>query len=211
MKALIFDLDGTLWDSTEGVVEAWNSVLELEGYGAGWLTVEKLHGVMGKTIPQIGAEFFPELSEENQLEIVKRCCDLEQKVLRTRGSQLYDNLERTLNELSQHYQMYIVSNCQEGYIETFLHYHRLEAYFEDFESHGRTKLSKGENIRLVMMRNQIEEAVYIGDTRGDMEAAEQAGIPFIFAAYGFGKIGEGETPWAVQKTNELYEVVNNIL
>jgi phosphoglycolate phosphatase len=107
--------------------------------------------------------------------------------------------------------MYIVSNCQEGYIETFLHYHRLETYFKDFESHGRTKLSKGENIRLVMMRNHIEEAVYIGDTRGDMEAAEQAGIPFIFAAYGFGKIGEGETQWAIQKTNELLEVVNSIL
>ena len=38
-----------------------------------------------------------------------------------------------------------------------------------------------------MERNGVTKAVYVGDTQGDMEASEQAGLPFVWAAYGFGK------------------------
>ena len=56
----------------------------------------------------------------------------------------------------------------------------------DFECFGNTGLSKGENIRLLMERAQITDAVYVGDTKGDADACTFAGIPFIFAEYGFG-------------------------
>lgn len=42
-------------------------------------------------------------------------------------------------------------------------------------------------MRLLMERNGIAEAAYVGDTQGDLEAARLAGIPFVWAAYGFGK------------------------
>jgi phosphoglycolate phosphatase len=80
-----------------------------------------------------------------------------------------------------------VSNCQEGYIEAFLDYHKLGKYFLDFENPGRTGLTKGENIKLVIERNQLQHPVYVGDTKGDQEAATFAGIPFVFARYGFGQ------------------------
>ncbi len=210
MDALIFDLDGTLWDSSEGVVQAWNTVLVEEGYGEAWLTTNRLRGVMGKTIEQIGAEFFPELSVEAQLSLVKRCCQMEQQVLLERGGRLYDNLESVLSELSQRYALYIVSNCQEGYIETFLKYHRLEAYFKDFESHGRTKRPKGENIQQVMTRSGVERAIYIGDTLSDYEAARLAGVPFVHAAYGFGHVPEADTQHVIKAPAELKTVAKVI-
>ena len=37
-----------------------------------------------------------------------------------------------------------------------------------------------------MERNRIPSAAYVGDTQGDLEAARLAGIPFVWAAYGFG-------------------------
>lgn len=52
---------------------------------------------------------------------------------------------------------------------------------------GRTGMSKGENIRLLLERNGAARAVYVGDTQGDETAARFAGIPFIHAAYGFGQ------------------------
>lgn len=52
---------------------------------------------------------------------------------------------------------------------------------------GRTGKGKGENIRLLMERNRVTRAVYVGDTQGDENAARFAEIPFIYAAFGFGK------------------------
>ncbi|MBQ8123324.1 MAG: HAD family hydrolase, partial [Ruminococcus sp.] len=43
-----------------------------------------------------------------------------------------------------------------------------------------------DNIALVMERNKLDRALYIGDIQGDCNAAEKAGAEFIHAAYGFG-------------------------
>ena len=75
-----------------------------------------------------------------------------------------------------------------GYIEAFYKSHGLEKYFTDYENPGRTGLSKGENIKLVIERNNLKKPVYVGDTNGDYLATKVAGIPFIHAKYGFGKI-----------------------
>ena len=99
------------------------------------------------------------------------------------------------------YFLAIVSNCQEGYIEAFLAYHGLEKYFDDTENFGHTGHGKGDNIRLVVNRNRLEQAAYLGDTQGDWEAAREAGIPFIHAAYGFGTVPAG-TP-AIRSIQEL--------
>ena len=80
----------------------------------------------------------------------------------------------------------------------------MEGYFTDWECSGRTGLPKGENIRLVVERNHLQAPVYVGDTRLDYEAAQQAGVPFIHAAYGFGTI-EGVT--AIHKPVELLELI----
>ena len=57
----------------------------------------------------------------------------------------------------------------------------------DFECFGHTGFSKGKNISLIIERNGIKKPVYLGDTQGDYEACKEAGVPFIFASYGFGK------------------------
>src|SRR5699024_11748956 len=105
-----------------------------------------------------------------------------------KGDVYYKVYESTLTTLIRKYDLYIVSNCQAGYIESFYAYHQLGNYFKDEENPGRTGLSKGENIKLVIERNKLRNPVYIGDTAGDQTAAAYAEIPFIFADYGFGQV-----------------------
>ena len=81
-----------------------------------------------------------------------------------------------------------MSNCQTGYIEAFVQYNKLEDYIDDIESYGNTLLYKDENIRLVVNRNHLDKAVYVGDIDKDRVAAESAGVPFIFASYGMGDV-----------------------
>ena len=91
-------------------------------------------------------------------------------------------------EVKANYKLYIVSNCIEGYIESFLETSNLKEYFLDFENNGRTGLSKGDNINLLIRRNHLLNPIYVGDTDKDREASEYAGIPFVFASYGFGNV-----------------------
>ena len=86
--------------------------------------------------------------------------------------------------------MYIVSNCQSGYIEAFLDHYQFHDLIEDIECYGNNEKSKGENIALLYQRNALEDAVYVGDIQGDYDSSRQAGIKFIHAAYGFGTIRE---------------------
>lgn len=184
-KAVIFDLDGTLWDSSRQIVEAWSPVLREHGKE---ITVEQMCGFMGKTLPVIGSLIFPEKTEKEYMKIMGLCSRAEHPYVRQQGGALYPHLEEVLKELSLNYFLAIVSNCQDGYVQAFLDHYKFWKYFDDMEMAGRTGRSKGENISLVMKRNQIETAVYVGDMDGDLEAAKLAGIPFIYAAYGFGDV-----------------------
>ncbi len=190
-KAILFDLDGTLWDSADGVAAAWNMALEGMGLPPR-ATRDSVHAVMGKTMDVIARIMFAEETEEEAQRKMAVCMKTENEYLRIHGGMLFEGLEETLKALREDgWFLAVVSNCQVGYIEAFLERHRLGACFDDRECFGRTGHGKADNIRLVLERNGLERALYLGDTRGDYDAAAEAGIPFIHAAYGFGEVPEG--------------------
>lgn len=185
-NGIIFDMDGTLWDTTKQVVPAWNIVLKRHNLNL--ITIEDMQKYMGKTIEMIAKIMLPELPLEKSLSILCECCAEEQSYLTANGGVLYKNVEDTLKILKEKYNLYIVSNCHTKYMEAFFAYHKLEKYFDDCECHGRTGFSKGENIRLIIQRNSLDKAVYVGDTQSDLDAADFANVPFIYARYGFGTV-----------------------
>jgi phosphoglycolate phosphatase len=204
MDSIIFDLDGTLWDSRETVLVAWNEILKNEGQIEKELTSDDFKATMGLQMHDIGKHFFPDLEEGSRTQLLNKCGEAERVLLEEKGGQLYDQVEEVLESLSQKYRLFIVSNCQEGYIEAFYKYHQLETYFIDYENPGRTGLSKGENIKLIIERNKLESPVYVGDTLGDQQAARVAGIPFVYASYGFGEVEEYD--YIIHSLNDLQEI-----
>lgn len=122
---------------------------------------------------------------------------------------LYLHLEEVLKELSRNFFLAIVSNCQDGYVQAFLDHYEFWKYFDDIEMAGRTGRSKGENISLVVKRNHIEKAVYVGDTSRDQEAAKLAGVPFIYAAYGFGDVSSPD--FMINQISDLLSALKEIL
>lgn len=189
-KGLIFDMDGTLWDSAENVAVSWNIAIKESGMVERVLTTADIQGVMGKTMDKIADALFPELSKEDRMTLLEACCKLENEYLREHGGVLYPNLEEVWTELSKDYDLYIVSNCQAGYIEAFLDHYGFWKYFKDIECYGNNFKQKGDNIRLLADRNGLEAAAYVGDIQGDYDASKAAGVGFIHAAYGFGTINE---------------------
>lgn len=208
-KGIIFDLDGTLWDSSKQVVMSWNEVLLKRSETDRQITTDDMHNYMGRTMKKIAELMLPELPVEVRENILRECENYENEYLSRHGGVLFPDLEQVLGELSQKYKLFIVSNCQIGYIETFLKYYDFEKYFTDTENYGNTGMEKGDNIRLVAERNKLDKVVYIGDTQGDCDASDYAGVPFIHAAYGFGKINR-EVP-KVNNLQEIAEVVKTFL
>lgn len=207
-KGIIFDMDGTLWDSSTEVAFSWSKAIESSSITNRSLTKEDLMSVMGKPMDELMAALFPELTAEKQRELLNLCGEVENQYLKEYGAKLYPGVEKTLADLSEDYFLAIVSNCQCGYIEAFLEHYGFGKYIGDIQCFGMNEVPKGENIRLVVERNGLEEAVYVGDIQGDYEASKMAGIGFIHAAYGFGEIEE-DVP-RIEHFGELPEVLKKI-
>lgn len=204
-QGIIFDMDGTLWDSASGVAASWNQVIAREYTPERIITEQEIQSVMGKTMDKLAEALFPELPKDKRMKLLEQCCMAENDYLRQHGGTLYPDLEDTLKSLQKKYHLYIVSNCQSGYIEAFLEHYGYEDYFEDVECYGNNGLKKGDNIRNVVSRNHLTKAVYVGDIQGDYEASMEAGVDFIHAAYGFGTVEQEVL--AIQTFHELPKVM----
>lgn len=205
MDSIIFDLDGTLWDSRKEVCIAWNEVLKDFDIERKEITIEDMTSTMGMLLVDIGKKLFPDLDDEIMHKIINACCHKENEYLSKNGAKLFDNLELVLEKLSKKYKLFIVSNCNDGYIESFFAAHKLEKYFTDTECPGRTGLNKAENNKLIIKRNNLKSPIYVGDTQGDYNSAKEAGIPFVYAKYGFGKGVKGYD-YEIDNIEELLEL-----
>ncbi|MDE6909581.1 MAG: HAD family hydrolase [Lachnospiraceae bacterium] len=209
IEAVIFDLDGTMWDALDGIRMTWNQVVANHPeYRKDPISSEELEGCLGLPMTDIAVKLFPNTTAEQQQKLMDECCALENAYLSEHGGVLYPKLEETLTELKKNYKLFVVSNCQQGYIESFIKAHRLAGCFDDIECWGNNLLPKGENNKLIMKRNGVTKAVYVGDTAGDEESARVAGIPFIFAKYGF---GEAKAPdYILEEFSKLPELMKHI-
>jgi len=187
--SIILDIDGTLWDSTQIVMEAWNETISKHSDVPIHFTKERMMQLFGKTLDEIANLSFPFLDEEKRHQLMDACCEQEeQKIRESKQNLLFPQVEETIHALYKQYPLFIVSNCQAGYIELFLEKTGLGPYITDFECPGNTGLEKGPNIKLIIERNHLKHPVYVGDTEGDYQASCFAKIPFCFASYGFGKV-----------------------
>ena len=187
--SIIFDMDGTIWDTEKQVCEAWNTVLADAGHPKR-VTGEELAGYMGLPMTEIARKMFNTDNYEEVAELFERCLQYENEYIAAHGAILYPDLINTLEALSAKIPLFIASNCQSGYIEAFFDAYDTKKYFRDYICFGDNKKLKDHNIRLLVERNGLKSPVYIGDTKGDGASAKAAGIDFVWASYGFGHADE---------------------
>ena len=205
MDSIIFDVDGTLWDSTDSVARSWNLAIQENSSLDLTITENALQQVFGKTMTEIADTLFSRLPEKERIKLLEVCFQYENRYLETHPGKLFDGVTDTLAALSGQYPLFIVSNCQQGYIEVLLRTCSLEPFIKDHLCFGETQTSKGQTILTLMKRNGLKNPVYVGDTRGDADACAEAGIPFIFAGYGFGDVPDAKM--RISKFTDLKDLV----
>lgn len=191
---LIFDVDGTLWNTTGIVAGAWQRAADTSGLTSAKLDAGTLKKEFGKTMDVIAQNVFPDIKDKEGRDKVSDLCmifeqeDLDAMDEKTTESILYEGIRETLKDLRERNRLFIVSNCQAGYIELFIKKTRTEDLIEDHLCYGDTGLEKNGTINMLMERHNLkkEDTFYIGDTEGDQNSSRLAGIEFVFASYGFG-------------------------
>ena len=170
------------------MAEAWSDYLTNTEHMDTDVSSRRLMGLFGQLLPDIAKALFPELPESEQLRIIDGCCQAEHEALLRKCAPLYPQLDETLKILSARFPLFIVSNCQAGYIEVFLQATGFGHYFKGHLCPGDTGMAKAENIMKIRDDFDLKDPVYVGDTLGDFNACRKADIPFIFAEYGFGEV-----------------------
>ena len=187
-ESLIFDIDGTLWDSRALVAEGYNIQLKEEGLEHLFVSAEIFKSLFGKVMTEIADVIFASIPLPERYALMERCMDTENRYLQENPCRIgYPKVKETMAELAKKYRLFIVSNSQCGYPELCMEKLGLGDYIQGHMCFGDTGTSKGKTIRALMEKHNIENCAYIGDTQGDYEATVEADVPFIFAAYGFGE------------------------
>ena len=207
--SLILDVDGTIWNTTGIVAQAWNIAIDSFFPQLSHVNAEILKGQFGKPMDVIADNLFTNLSKAEKDLLMTKCCEYEQKALLENTKNItYDRVVETIKKLSAIIPVFIVSNCQSGYIEVVMEKNGIKDYIKDFECFGNTGLLKDENIRLIVKRNNLKAPAYVGDTQGDYEACKKAGVTFIWAAYGFGRPEDDNYYFKLEEFAQLESLLN---
>jgi phosphoglycolate phosphatase len=185
--ALVFDLDGTLWDTTGTCADAWNRVLARLGIVHRAVTAADVRAVSGQPHVEGIRRAFPTLGEPDIRRISEETAREDNAAVATQGGVLYPGVADAIPVLRRRLPLLIVSNCQQGYVEAFLAWSALAPHFQDFECWGNTGRAKADNLAAVIGRNRLRAPWFVGDTDGDRDAADANGVPFVYASYGYGE------------------------
>ena len=118
IDSIILDVDGTIWNTTDIVADAWNLAIDKLYPQVPHVTGSILKGQFGKTMKVIADNLFPILNDAQKSQLMNECCVQEQLALTSITKDIsYPNVIKTIAELSKVVPLFIVSNCQKGYID----------------------------------------------------------------------------------------------
>jgi len=183
---IIFDLDGTLWDPTEVSMEAWRRACVLHGVDPKVLVRSNFASAYGHPAYEVATVVLPHVDPRLRQLVLDTANDYENQLIPRRLGKLFEGVPEVLSRLARTKCLYLCSNCQSGYIEAFTGTYGLEGLFAGSICASDTGLDKVANLRALLERHALADAVMVGDMESDREAARLNGIPFIHAGYGFG-------------------------
>ena len=160
MKSLIFDIDGTLWDSRAIVAKGYNDYLLEIGRPDLQVDAEYLKPLFGKTMTEIADIMLCSIPVPQLYDVMRGCMDREDEFLNEDPCDIaFPGVKETLEKLKESYRLFIVSNAQCGYPELMMDKLGIRPLFEGWMCFGDTGLPKGDTIRILMERHGIEDAI----------------------------------------------------
>lgn len=182
---LIFDLDGTLWNTEKSYYYAFAKFFEKHPELLKYTNIDNVKLFKGITMDKMAPYLFPTLSKEDQQKGMLECLMYSCEYLISEEKVKQEVID-TIIDLSNNFDIYMVSNCPNEYVKIFFEKTNLKNYFKDIINLGgftkRSNLDKANNLIKIIESNNLnkKETYFIGDNDIDFESSNYAKINFIY-------------------------------
>lgn len=205
-KAILFDLDGTLTDSGEGIINC--AILALEHFGLPIPSREEMRVFVG---PPLHESFINHgVPAEKTEEAIK--------VYRSRYIPIgayentpYPGIRELLESLkAQGHKLYVATSKPEAMSIRILEHFDLARYFDMIcgATMDTSRSSKEAVIAYLLEQNgRADNMVMVGDTKFDILGAKEHGIPAIGVSWGYGKVEDMEKAGAAAIAHTMEELL----
>ena len=185
-KYILFDLDGTLLDTTQGVIDAVK--ITITQYGFSMPSDEILKSFVGPPMQKSMAETF-NLDKETALRVANDF-RANYKKYSLYKAELYPNIIEMFEKLiDKGFKIAIATNKSHENAEGIIKYFGLDKYCDYYMGSDLAgKLTKADIVEkcIEVLNADKKQTVLIGDSEFDLVGAKQAGIDFLGVTYGFG-------------------------
>ncbi len=190
VRAVLFDLDGTLLDTIHDLAEAANRMLaEL---GRPMRPLAEIHSFVGKGIPHLVRRCMTENAAADEAEIEQAVALFQRHYAEVNGrtTRIYDGVVETLQAMrAMGLKLACVTNKAGDFTRPLLERMGIDVHFDAVVS-GDTLAVKKPDPAVVRhaceaMGVAVGEALMIGDSANDAGAAQAAGMPVVLVRYGY--------------------------
>ena len=210
MKSILFDLDGTLTDSGEGIINC--AELALRHYGLPIPSRDIMQTFIGPPLRDTFIKFgVPEDKAEEAIEIYRSRYIPIGKF----ENHPYPGIRELLEKLqAQGHRLYVATSKPEGMSIDILNHFDLARFFTRIcgATLDGTRSSKSAVIAYLLEEcGDVNEFVMVGDTHFDITGAKAHGMPAIGVSWGYGKVEDMESAGAAaiaHSTEELFNLLN---
>ena len=210
IKALLFDFDGTIADSSVGIIASLKYALEINGVGAS-ISQEKIRNAIGPPLVPLIKRVLDDKADEKMTKAIAVSYREHYSVKGLFMAELYEDVEKTLNSLSTKYLLYVVSSKPKEFLEKLMLKLGIIKYFNGVYGPGLglTPLKKADLVKICLEESNLKagECIMIGDKAEDVEAAKTNGVKTAGVLYGFGTAKELETAGAACLIEKPYDLI----
>ena len=210
-KAILFDLDGTLTDSGEGITKSVQYALEKIGKPEPDL--EKLRVFVGPPL----LEQFEQYAGIDR-ETARKAVEIYRERYAPIGvyeNELYPGLQELLSGLKQRgYKLAIASSKPENFVRIVAEYFHIDSYFDEMvgsepngERTNKTEVIEEALKRLGLSKHR-EQVLMVGDKEHDVFGARRAGLECVAVSYGYGTKEELENAHPLKIVNSTEELLD---
>ena len=205
-KTILFDLDGTLTDSGEGIINC--AILALEHFGLPIPDREEMRSFVG---PPLHESFIRHGVPADKTDEAIRVYRSRYVPIGAYENTPYPGIRELLEELkAEGHTLYVATSKPEEMSVKILEHFDLAKYFDRIcgASLDTSRSSKEDVIAyLLSLSGRAKSIVMVGDTKFDILGAKAHGIPAIGVSWGYGKVEDMETAGAKAIANTMSELL----